>query len=144
MPLIKSRIIAFVALFAAVLGMSGCTTPTKPEEERPIEIGKTQFRGQIIPVYDARTVRSERSTPPVYPVEQRRAGIEGVGVVMIIVDETGKPLEFTIVSSSPSPEFGVAALAAAKTWHFFPLKDESGRPLLHALRMPVTFSISND
>jgi TonB family protein len=61
---------------------------------------------------------------------------------MIVVDEAGKAVEVGIISSQPSPEFGLAALEAVKRWHYYPLSDAGGHPILHALRMPLSFRIS--
>jgi TonB family protein len=54
-----------------------------------------------------------------YPPGARKAGIGGVVVVDLLVNDMGQVLEAQVVSESPpGQDFGLAALDAAKTYEF--------------------------
>jgi TonB family protein len=120
------------------------STPPVTQGKGPIEVGRTRYKDLIIPVFDGLSVKCDKTNPPRYPTDLKRAGVEGKGVVMIVVDEKGLAVDYGIVSSTPNPQFGLATLAAAKTWHYFPLADSTGKPFVHALRMEIKYTISND
>lgn len=133
----------FAGFFAAsLLIFVGCSTA--PKEKIPVQVGQTSYKDRLIPVFDGSTVKCDRSTPPRYPMDLRRSGVEGEGVVMVIVNEEGHAVEFGMVSSTPEPQFGVAAAAAAKRWRYYPVRDGAGVPLLYALRLPVYFRLVED
>ena len=138
-----------IGCFAALAMFAGCSSfrdvaSSSVKEKVPVEVGHVQYDDRVIPVFDGWTVKCDKSTPPEYPLELRRSGIEGEGIVMIIVDEKGKAVDIRIVSSTPDPQFGFAAVSAAKQWRYFPMKDLAGVPFVHALRMPVFFRLARD
>ena len=89
------------------------------------------------------SIAYETATPPAYPVEALRDGIEGSVLLRVLVDETGKPLQVLVVKSSGSRALDAAArdhvLAA---WRFHPAQRDG-----HAIRawaqVPVKFSLGN-
>lgn len=86
-------------------------------------------------------VAFETATPPAYPVQALRAGIEGTVLLKVLVDATGKPAEVEIEHSSGSRLLDDAArrhvLAA---WRFHPAIRDG-----HAIKawavVPVRFSL---
>jgi TonB family protein len=56
---------------------------------------------------------------PVYPLDLRRAGVQGYARVTMRVDENGRVVEARVIDST-SPKFSMAALAAASQWKFDP------------------------
>lgn len=123
-----------------VAGCANSPNTLAAHEKSPVQIGGTQYKDQIIPVFDGLTVKYERLVPLHYPFDPN-LGIEGEGVVMVIVDENGIPLEFGIMSSTPVPEFALATLAAAKKWRYFPMKDATGKAFVHGLRISMKFTV---
>ena len=54
-----------------------------------------------------------------YPARAKKAGVGGVVVVDLLVNDMGQVLEAQVVSESPpGQDFGLAALDAAKTYEF--------------------------
>ena len=104
----------------------------------------TRYKDQTVPVFDGSAVKVDRTVSPWFPFQQRRDHVEGACVILVFVSETGKAIEFGIVSSTPEPEFGAAAVAAAKKWRYYPLVDNSGHGILHALRFEFEFTLPKD
>jgi len=63
---------------------------------------------------------------PIYPPVALRAGIEGRAIVAFEIDASGTPINL-VLELATTPEFGEAALAAIRAWHFQPtvLRGES-------------------
>ena len=134
-----------VIFIAAILLHAGCSTNQPVVASitaKPIDT--TMYKGLEVSVFDANQVRCDKSTPPVYPAEARRNRVQGVGVVRIIVDQTGEAIDYSIVSSAPSAEFGRAVLDAAKRWKYYPMADEDGRPVIYILEQTVRFNLGDD
>ncbi|MDQ5979861.1 MAG: periplasmic protein TonB [Verrucomicrobiota bacterium] len=132
-------------LTAAILLLVGCSTPqpvVSSLSAKPIDT--TMHKGLEVSVFDANQVRCDKSTPPVYPAEAKRNRIQGVGVVRIIVDQTGEAIDYTIVASSPTAEFGQAVLDAAKRWKYYPMADEAGRPVIYILEQTIRFNLGEE
>jgi len=60
-----------------------------------------------------------QTPPPKYPQELRKAGVSGVVLVTLVIDETGTVLASEVKKSSQS-EFEAPALAAIANWKFKP------------------------
>ena len=73
---------------------------------------------------------------PVYPMELKKAGIEGEATVAFIVDSTGNVLEAHAVKSS-RPEFEAPCVAAVSKWQFEPGRIK-GQPVRTQVVMPIT------
>ena len=120
--------------------LAGCTSePRHVSSGPPVVVGTVAFGKTEIPVLQ--NVRCDRSVPPLYPPEARRQGIQGVGIVRVIVDETGGAIDYAVVMSRPTAEFGLAVLKAAKRWKYFPMTGEDGHPFVYALVIPVGFNL---
>jgi len=72
---------------------------------------------------DSQVVFAPGSPAPQYPDALRRAGTNGVTVVMIVVDTTGLPIpgSFKVVRS-PNDQFTQAARTALLDAHFIPAR----------------------
>ena len=74
---------------------------------------------------------------PVYPSDLRERGIQGVAIVEMLVDSSGRVVEAKAVRSTV-PEFGVQAVAAAKQWSFVPAQ-AGGRTISSRIQVPFEF-----
>jgi protein TonB len=78
--------------------------------------------------------------PPAYPTELRRAKIEGVVMLVFLLNEEGK-VEEARVENSSRPEFEKPALDAIRRWRFRPgMKD--GQAVKTYVRIPMRFRIA--
>lgn len=75
---------------------------------------------------------------PEYPEAMRKRNVPGQAVVKFRVGRTGAVVE-PEVKSATSPEFGEAALAAARLWRFLP-KVQEGQPVESSAEMPFKFN----
>lgn len=76
---------------------------------------------------------------PVYPESMRRDGREGVVVLEVEVDETGRAAAVTVAESAGA-EFDAAAVAAVKASVFDPARI-GDTPVRVRIRIPVTFRL---
>ncbi|RXK55269.1 energy transducer TonB [Oleiharenicola lentus] len=134
------------AILPAIMwALAGCSTHQPVVSSITAKpIGTMMHKGLEVSVFDANQVRCDKSTPPVYPTEAKRNRIQGVGVVRIIVDQTGEAIDYTVVSSSPTAEFGQAVLDAAKRWKYYPMADENGRPVIYILEQTIRFNLGEE
>ncbi len=86
------------------------------------------------------TVREAREpdvlsrTKPLYPLASRKKGESGTVVLLVRLDESGKPIDISIHSSSGYPALDQSALYAVRSWKFRP--DAPG-----LLLVPVVFRL---
>lgn len=79
------------------------------------------------------------AVPPAYPDSLRKARVEGLVTLMLVLDEQGR-VEDPRVESSTHKEFEAPALEAIRKWKFKPgLKD--GQPVRTYLRQPIRFRL---
>ncbi len=79
--------------------------------------------------------------PPAYPAELRKARIEGMVTIVLLLDDEGR-VQDPRVENSSRPEFEKPALEAVRRWRFKPGMKE-GKPVKTYLRIPIRFRISN-
>jgi len=79
-------------------------------------------------------VRLLRKIEPVYPIEMRYAGTEGVVVLDAVIHRDGTIGEVTVLRSS-NPAFERAAIEAVKQWRYTPLPYEG------IVTVTITFSL---
>jgi TonB family protein len=103
-------------------------TPPSPPAERD-EQGIVRVGGPMAP--------PRRVGNPVYPPEAKAAGIEGVVIAEIVVNEQGGVTEAKVIRSIPLLD--EAALAAVRTWQYEPTL-LNGQPV--PVRMTVTVNFS--
>lgn len=77
---------------------------------------------------------------PVYPDLARQAGVEGVVLVRVFIDETGRVLDAQHAGGEANPLLVQAALDAAKKWLFTPAKQRD-MPVKVWYAIPIAFSI---
>lgn len=92
------------------------------------------------PVLITKPSFSSRPTPPNYPRQARRRGVEGVATYEIWLDAEGKQIKQALVNSSGALMLDNAALEAIKKWKFSP-HTVNGRAIAHRVQIPVRFRL---
>ncbi|MDH5911378.1 energy transducer TonB [Vibrio splendidus] len=92
------------------------------------------------PVLVTKPSFSSRPTPPNYPRQARRRGVEGVATYEVWLDAEGKQIKQALVNSSGALMLDNAALDAIKQWKFSP-HTVNGRAIAHRLQIPVRFRL---
>ncbi|MCZ4307323.1 MULTISPECIES: energy transducer TonB [Vibrio] len=92
------------------------------------------------PVLITRPSFSARPTPPSYPRQARRRGVEGVATYEVWLDAEGKQIKQALVNSSGALMLDNAALKAIKKWKFSP-HTVNGRAIAHRVQIPVRFKL---
>jgi protein TonB len=77
---------------------------------------------------------------PVYPDLARQAGVEGVVLIRVLIDETGRVLDAQHAGGEANPLLVQAAIDAAKKWLFTPAKQRD-MPVRVWYAIPIAFSI---
>lgn len=77
---------------------------------------------------------------PVYPIQARRLGVEGVVDLLVTVDSRGIPVECTVIPPRVHKVLEKSALAAVMQARFKP-GTESGRPIQDTYRLKVRFEL---
>lgn len=80
-----------------------------------------------------------KQVEPDYPGKLFDLGIEGKAVITVTIGRNGKPDQCS-VDSATRPEFGAAALEAAKQWKFEPVVEE-GKRVSKTVNIPFTFRV---
>lgn len=82
----------------------------------------------------------QASSPPEYPPEERRRGIQGTTILIVSIDASGTLTDVQVEESSGNRNLDRAAVQAARQWRFNPeIKD--GYPIASRLRTPVEFKL---
>ncbi|MCQ8865606.1 TonB family protein [Vibrio splendidus] len=92
------------------------------------------------PVLVTKPSFSSRPTPPNYPRQARRRGVEGVATYEVWLDADGKQIKQALVNSSGALMLDNAALDAIKKWKFSP-HTVNGRAIAHRVQIPVRFRL---
>jgi TonB family protein len=82
----------------------------------------------------------KRLVMPAYPVLAREAGLEGVVVVRVRIDESGKVVAASVVTSDVDESMNRAALAAALACEFEPAM-QGTRPVTVDVEIPFEFRL---
>jgi periplasmic protein TonB len=106
--------------------------PAAPVWLHPMESGGT-----------AATAKPRYRTNPVpeYPIPSRRRREEGIVLLNVAVDESGKPSNISLNHSSGYPLLDRAAVDAVRRWTFEPAR-AGGVPMFSQVVVPVRFSLS--
>ena len=112
---------------------------TAPLVEPVAESQSAPVANSVPPVESASLAVTKR-VDPVYPPASRRAGEEGQVHLRVLVDESGRPREVTILKSSGFERLDEAAVAAIKRWHFSPARQGSG-PVTAWTQVSVMFRL---
>ena len=86
---------------------------------------------------DALSHRPDHTPWPDYPMNARRAGVEGYVVVELTLDAMGRVTHARVVESQPARVFDQAALSAAQRWSLPSAADGSSR----VIQRRIDFSI---
>jgi protein TonB len=78
-------------------------------------------------------------TPPVYPFEMRRGGINGEVLVDFLVDAEGNVLNVRAIASSHR-DFEGSAITAVSKWKFHPGRKD-GQSVVTHMQVPIMFSL---
>lgn len=134
-----TKLLAVTAILAGVLScFSGCassralSTPTVANVVRTIE-----FRGIEIPLVS--NARYQMTAAPAFPSVARQQEIKGTGVIRVVVDQSGEPIDYAILDSRPLPEFGQALVDVARHWQYPQMTAPDGRPIIYATEISVNF-----
>ncbi len=86
-----------------------------------------------------------KTVTPEYPAEAARAGIEGEVLVRALVSEKGCVASAAVERCAPPdhPEFGEAAVVAAKAWVFKAAEDADGNPVEAEVFIPFRFALDD-
>lgn len=79
-------------------------------------------------------------TEPVYPLEERRRGIQGISVVIVSIDTNGNVQGVEVRQSSGNRNLDRAAVRTAREWRFSP-EIRDGQPVPSRMRVPIIFSL---
>ncbi|KLV07295.1 hypothetical protein ABT56_05910 [Photobacterium aquae] len=82
-----------------------------------------------------------RPSPVSYPKMAKRRGIEGMVMVEVWIDETGKQIKQTLVQSSGANILDDAAIKAIKRWRFSS-HIVDGQAIAHRVQIPVRFELN--
>jgi len=80
------------------------------------------------------------AVPPVYPFKFKREGIEGLVMLVVIIDERGKVIRATVKESSRK-EFEKPAIEAVLQWKFEP-GIKNGKPVKVRRVQPISFKLN--
>lgn len=79
-----------------------------------------------------------RRVDPIYPELARRAHVQGTVVLMMVVDESGVPMQVRVLDGHPALQD--AAMQAARQWRFEPARMD-GRPVAASFRLTLNFRL---
>ncbi len=109
------------------------------EEEKPLRFGDET--GEFSDLFDALSPpRPIFDSLPQYPSSMRKAGIEGVVVIELGIDENGTILYGKIIRSL-GREFDITVIRWAKKLRFYPALDKDKNPIRCRIRLPVRFKL---
>ena len=161
---VPAPIIAPAEIAPSPLNLIAATVPSSlPAIEPPPTISKKTPRKTSVPAAsaqrggaspsagaaagdgDPRTVyspaRYARCPAPPFPDEARKAKISGTVLLLVEVDENGRPASIAVRRSSGHEVLDAAALRAVRTWRFDPAR-LGGKPVGARLEIPVRFVLS--
>lgn len=82
------------------------------------------------------------SVLPEYPPSMKKAGVEGVVVIMVGIDEQGKVV-FGKIIKTLGREFDLAVVHWIKKQKFYPALDSNRKPFRCRFRLPVRFKLED-
>lgn len=92
--------------------------------------------------YSEAVATGSRNRPPVYPLLARLRGWEGVVLLDVDVEASGRPRRVEIARSSGFSMLDAAAKTAVNGWVFRPAK-RAGQDVDSQLRLPIRFRLLN-
>jgi periplasmic protein TonB len=110
-------------------------TQSKPHIPLESQQGLKQI-SFIEPVYPAYL----QNPPPLYPRSARRKREEGVVLLRVLVDETGRPLNIKLKKTSGFAALDQSAVQTVKQWRFVPAR-KAGITVSAEVVVPIRFSL---
>lgn len=133
----RTCFVSTVLILAIALG--GCATESQIQL-RPVENPLPPLRTSV---YDLGRVdqppQATYQPPPHYPLELRRANIQGKAIIAFVVLPDGSVTDVAIVKADDI-RFGDAATAAVAAWKFHPAKFH-GQSVSCRMMVPIVFSL---
>lgn len=121
-------------------GTAKIDAPPPPPPPPPAPTAPPKPKAQLVSENDT-PAKGLSTPPPQYPAAMRTAGITGVVVVRLTIDEHGNVVDAKIVKGDPN--FDAAVLEAVKKWKYEPAKHEDGKPFLSTKVVKVPFKIKS-
>lgn len=86
-------------------------------------------------------IRADLAPAPPYPPQALRRGLTGLVMLRVLVDETGKPIDVTVETSSGERLLDDAAVKfVLKRWHFV-AATQGGRAIRAYALVPISFEL---
>jgi TonB family protein len=100
----------------------------------------TQSLSVIAPVNSAQSEAPKviSSPPPIYPPVARAENIEGIVILDILVDATGKVTQTKAISGPV--QLQPAAVEAVRYWKYQPARD-NGQPIAQHMQLSINFRL---
>jgi periplasmic protein TonB len=93
------------------------------------------------PANSEATIAYETATPPAYPIQAMRAGVQGTVMLKVLVDPNGKPVEVLVAQSSGSHLLDAAARRHVfAAWRFHPAMRD-GHAIEAWAMVPIRFDL---
>ena len=112
--------------------------PVAPPKPRPSKPSPPKPANPAVP--DRAVPVVHRNSPPHYPEFARRKGWEGLVVVRVVVDASGRPRSVKVHSGSGYGVLDHAAVQTVKGWRFHP-RVVGGAAVEGIVDVPVNFSL---
>jgi protein TonB len=122
---------------AAPVGAATDNGPAAPVMATPVIAAASA--PSVVEVLDAVPVSRPK---PFYPRIARLRGWQGVVVVHVAIDESGRAWQVTIRDSSGHPVLDDVALDTVRQWRFSPAR-QGGRAVASAIEVPIRFSLTD-
>ena len=84
-----------------------------------------------------------RNPAPVYPLYARQLEQQGLVILLVSVDKTGRPIEVQVKTSSGFPLLDASASKALWKWRFNPAR-VGGWPIESTVEIPIRFQLENN
>ncbi|MGF1876993.1 energy transducer TonB [Photobacterium frigidiphilum] len=123
-------------------------TPAKIIDKPTSEVKKTEQQatksevssGANSPALVSKPTFATRPSPVKYPRLAKRRGVQGEVMVEVWIDQTGRQIKQTLLSSSGTSMLDKAALDAIKKWQFSS-HIVDGQAIAHRVQIPVRFQL---
>ena len=122
---------------------NGTATDTTPASARKASAkgGGTRNRAGTGGGQSYTPARYASCPPPAFPAEARKARLSGTVLLLVQIDERGRPLSITLRQTSGHTILDTAALRAVRAWRFEPARRD-GKPVDARLEIPIRFALS--
>jgi len=140
-----TRILLYFAGSLLLLALFACSGEKKPAEQHQEQVTSPSFSDKE-PGIDEMIDVDEFPTPtktvnPEYPEEAKKAGIEGIVQLKVLVDKEGNVKKAIVTKTNGSVVLEQAALNAAKQWTFKPATIKK-QPVEIWVSLPFKFKLT--